>query len=250
MIPPTSIDGTDITGATIDGTDVQEITVDGDVVFSSGPDIPDSGDLHARYDATQLGLSNNATVTTWADETANGYDLTTGNAPTYIANGINGNPVVRFDGVDDFLQTDWPDISQPNHIFIAFQLVNVQTTTENVIYDSFTSTNRHVFVQDGVSGGWTLFSGINLRGGSADGNPHIHSHLFNSSNTELREDGTDIFNGNSGGQSMDGITLGARVDGGIPTNVDIGEILVYPQDKSGIQTQVENYLGNKWGISI
>ena len=36
MIPPTSIDGTDITGATIDGTDVQEITVDGDVVFSAG----------------------------------------------------------------------------------------------------------------------------------------------------------------------------------------------------------------------
>ena len=35
MIPPTSIDGTDITGATIDGTDVQEITVDGDVVFGA-----------------------------------------------------------------------------------------------------------------------------------------------------------------------------------------------------------------------
>jgi hypothetical protein len=35
MIPPTSIDGTDITGATIDGTDVQEITVDGDTVFTA-----------------------------------------------------------------------------------------------------------------------------------------------------------------------------------------------------------------------
>jgi len=32
---PTSIDGTDITGATIDGQDVQEITVDGNTVFSS-----------------------------------------------------------------------------------------------------------------------------------------------------------------------------------------------------------------------
>jgi len=32
---PTSIDGTDITGATIDGTDVQEITVDGQTVFTS-----------------------------------------------------------------------------------------------------------------------------------------------------------------------------------------------------------------------
>jgi hypothetical protein len=35
MMPPTSIDGTDITGATIDGTDVQEITVDGQTVFSA-----------------------------------------------------------------------------------------------------------------------------------------------------------------------------------------------------------------------
>jgi len=40
MMPPTSIDGTDINGATIDGTDVTEITVDGDVVFSSGAPIP------------------------------------------------------------------------------------------------------------------------------------------------------------------------------------------------------------------
>jgi len=32
---PTSIDGTDITGATIDGTDVTEITVDGDTVFTA-----------------------------------------------------------------------------------------------------------------------------------------------------------------------------------------------------------------------
>jgi len=37
MMPPTSIDGTDITGATIDGTDVQEITVDGQTVFSALP---------------------------------------------------------------------------------------------------------------------------------------------------------------------------------------------------------------------
>jgi len=34
MIPPTSIDGTDITGATIDGTEVTEITVDGQTVFT------------------------------------------------------------------------------------------------------------------------------------------------------------------------------------------------------------------------
>ena len=37
---PTSIDGTEITGATIDGQDVSEITVDGETVFTA---IPDSG---------------------------------------------------------------------------------------------------------------------------------------------------------------------------------------------------------------
>jgi len=45
-MPPTSIDGTDITGATIDGTDVQEITVDGQTVFTA-VDIPQSGLLHS-----------------------------------------------------------------------------------------------------------------------------------------------------------------------------------------------------------
>jgi len=35
--PPTSIDGTDITGATIDGQEVQEITIDGQTVFTAGP---------------------------------------------------------------------------------------------------------------------------------------------------------------------------------------------------------------------
>jgi len=48
MIPPTSIDGTDITSATIDGTDVQEITVDGQTVFSSGPELPLSLDFESN----------------------------------------------------------------------------------------------------------------------------------------------------------------------------------------------------------
>jgi len=48
MMPPTSIDGTDITGATIDGTDVQEITVDGDTVFTAVPP--------GAFDITQFSL--------------------------------------------------------------------------------------------------------------------------------------------------------------------------------------------------
>jgi len=66
MIPPTSIDGTDITGATIDGTDVQEITVDGDVVFSAAPTLPVAySNLVAwwPFDSAEYGGSNEDDVT-------------------------------------------------------------------------------------------------------------------------------------------------------------------------------------------
>jgi len=63
---PTSIDGTDITGATIDGTDVQEITVDGQTVFSAGPTLPVAySNLVAWYpfDSATYGGSNADDVT-------------------------------------------------------------------------------------------------------------------------------------------------------------------------------------------
>jgi len=54
MMPPTSIDGTDITGATIDGQDVTEITVDGQTVFGAVP--PLSPTLRALDEQTQIDL--------------------------------------------------------------------------------------------------------------------------------------------------------------------------------------------------
>jgi len=51
---PTSIDGTDITGATIDGTDVQQITIDGDTVFSAGDDLTPNEVSHYRFEQNVL----------------------------------------------------------------------------------------------------------------------------------------------------------------------------------------------------
>jgi hypothetical protein len=88
---PTSIDGTDITGATIDGQDVQEITVDGQTVFSAGPNLPVAySNLVAWYpfDSATYGGSNADDVTAILggsrDDTA--YDGTVSGA-TYNSNG-------------------------------------------------------------------------------------------------------------------------------------------------------------------
>jgi len=84
MIPPTSIDGTDITGATIDGTDVQEITVDGDVVFSSGPaTIVNGFETPSEWSVTNDVGTGSGIIT--SNEARSG-------SKTLSANGIGGQP--------------------------------------------------------------------------------------------------------------------------------------------------------------
>jgi len=92
MIPPTSIDGTDITGATIDGTDVEEITVDGDVVFSAQQLPVAYSNLVAWYpfDSAEYGGSNADDVTAIiggsGDDTA--YDGTVNGANYQSSGGV------------------------------------------------------------------------------------------------------------------------------------------------------------------
>jgi len=89
-MPPTSIDGTDITGATIDGTDVQEITVDGQTVFTA-QDLPVAySNLRAWYpfDSAEYGGSNTDDVTAIlggsGDDSANDATVSGG---TYVSSG-------------------------------------------------------------------------------------------------------------------------------------------------------------------
>jgi len=62
MMPPTSIDGTDISGATIDGQDVQQITVDGQTVFTAGPDITIVDDYEDGDISEYAGDTGNASI--------------------------------------------------------------------------------------------------------------------------------------------------------------------------------------------
>jgi len=116
-MPPTSIDGTDITGATIDGTDVQEITVDGDTVFSAGPsNLPVAySNLIAWYpfDSAEYGGSNADDVTaiigasgddTAYDGTVNGATYQSSGGVTDINAGANSG-AFDFDGSNDVIDT-------------------------------------------------------------------------------------------------------------------------------------------------
>jgi len=123
MIPPTSIDGTDITGATIDGTDVTEITVDGQTVFTSIP--PDAGLHYYLADFNNGGVIEHYTLPT-------PYDLAN-RSLQFTLTGMSGSPgiclsndgtrAVVYDGPNSGLYSQY-DLSTP------FELSTVTNRTD------------------------------------------------------------------------------------------------------------------------
>ena len=72
--------------------------------------------LNGWFDASQLGLTDGAGVTTWPDLSGQGRHLIAG-TPVYTEDVLNGLPVVRFDGIDDVLYT--AATANVQHIFVV-----------------------------------------------------------------------------------------------------------------------------------
>jgi len=116
MIPPTSIDGTDITGATIDGTDVQEITVDGDVVFSAGPPAPIAALHQYRFEGNVNDSIGNADG---SDQTSSGYSN----------DAAEGSQAKIFDGTDTVDISSVPNIGYEHSITFSIKTTQSGDTT-------------------------------------------------------------------------------------------------------------------------
>jgi hypothetical protein len=111
--PPTSIDGTDITGATIDGQEVQEITVDGQTVFTAGPDIPENvvaqSSLKAWYPFENGAQDETAGDSSYGDSTDfsgsvdGATQLSSGGATDILTQSENSN-AFTFDGSNDLIR--------------------------------------------------------------------------------------------------------------------------------------------------
>jgi hypothetical protein len=67
----------------------------------AGADVPTTG-LQLHLDASSLaGYSNGQTVSTWTDTSGAGNNATSAGAPKYVANAINGLPVISIPGTSD-----------------------------------------------------------------------------------------------------------------------------------------------------
>ena len=233
---------------------VQSASATLDIGFDS------NGNLDTASLASFAG-SGNAFVKIWYDQSGNGRDAsqaTAINQPQIVSSGgvilKNGKPAVQFEtsnvNVYKRLQTDAfsSSLSQPVTSFIAF---NQETTDDR----------QHIF--DGRTNAFGLYIQITDYSQAAGGailNPNLSTgsklaySLFNTTNSELSINNNTLVLGNSGINSLDGLSLG-NIRGvpnpGSNRYTFIGqlyELILYPSNRSSSRSKIEDNINRYYNL--
>ncbi len=210
-------------------------------------------------DATTITTTGGA-VSEWADKSGNNRHASQGtpaNQPAYIAEGLNGRPVVQFDGSNDFFSVDLNFLAGVSHS--AF-IVTKPTHFSN-IYGAATANQGANSLHVGFNGAnyrmnywgnnYTPARSANFLAGSAN----VMNYAWRTGV------GKEIFaNGRSEGSNTDAGNIGTMAGGGRIGHTttgshsafggDIAEIIMLTGavDASTRQT-IEGYLAHKWGLA-
>lgn len=218
-------------------------------------------------DATQLGLSNGDPVGAFTNLGSGADDFTaSGTArPTFIANGINGQPALEGDGVDDTMTI--PSVGELLDwwAFIAFAPVTMASGKElwalndypaSVIYrllETNSGTTININQQPSpMPSSITLANGVQRAIRLEGHTTSVHYQADNGTEISLTGlPGNFPSTNNDGRLGNYGQRLFARGDPGLFFNVRIGEVILGSGTLSAAdETAVWTYLNAKWGTSI
>lgn len=234
----------------------------------------DASDLDGDGSAEGFGESglDGSLVTTWVDKaTADGqqtaFQASTANQPGLQTETLNGLPVVRFDGTDDFLKSaNFNAVIPQTQVFLVWKADSTGGPISSIAFDSNDGTNRNAIVYENVEG--TRIGSYAGGGGSINNytaptafeEPIYLTGTFNINGPgmhNIRINGVEAVNNTTGagldaGQGLNGVTVGARFgeccgDANLSLDGYIGEMLIYDVPLSeGDRDAVEAYLSNKW----
>ena len=195
---------------------------------------------------------NSSYVSSWTDQSTNGYILSQGTAasqPLYVPNALNDKPVLRFDGGDDFLKELTFSCNQPSTYFMVWKCTD--HSNQALIIDTDYNVARNVIFYWESSYGIGLSAGGVLNDGyTFESDFVLSSVVFNGASSELFEYGVSGVTGNAGSQNASAFNIGSDWTNKIQfLTGDVAEIIVYetilsPTDR----LQVETYLVNKYGL--
>lgn len=181
----------------------------------------------AHYRATDY------TAGSWPDRTANSHDLsqaTGANQPALVADGgadFNNEPVVRFDGVNDFLQSGSGLVDGGPFTVIAIEKATLLNATNKVLFEGQTSPNidpaQILWASDEIV---RAIGNLSLTGTTGT-EVAVLEIAFAGSSSVIRGEHVKEASGNlSAALIHDGFTLGAQHNGALPWGGDLAEFLI------------------------
>jgi hypothetical protein len=210
--------------------------------------------LEAWYNASDASSITVATgVDKWADRSGKGRDLlqsTPNNQPQYVTNGLNGRPIIKFDGDNDSLSASF-SLSQPTTVFCVGNYI-VNTGGFNLYDGTTANTMRHFVAGSGTIG---MFAGTSLTSALSSGDIigwRIWESIFNGSSSAIIRNGTTLNSGNAGSASPGGVRLAIFGNNASnPTNCEIAEFVLYTGVLSAAErSRVRSYLSRKYAIAV
>jgi hypothetical protein len=235
-------------------------------------------------------IDDGTAVRLWADQSGNGYDAeqaTTAARPTYIASGLNGLPVVRFDGTDDrlsvpsstatfkFLHSDVSTVfivakagvvADPGVIYgfihngtgtqnIGFYIryTDASPNNDRIGHNIYLGTVGQIVVSNNTSSGAftaNQFSFLTVLSKPSDAVVEERSAI--SINGGVSAKANFSTNTPSTSDASIDLTIGGSSTATVPfLNGDIAEIIVYNRALNTSElAQVHKYLSMKWGIQL
>lgn len=191
-------------------------------------------------------------VSNWADQSGNGYDAvqaTGSNQPKYVANVLNGQPCIRFDGSDDFLISNiTSSYPQPITIYYVFTVRGtgsqfvaslpstyyIYAMTYNGVNDLYMTDDYYNIVETGITPPVTRFYGCNYQGASSQ---LWKNGVYYTNGTQMSVNFTGNYN----------IGRTTYLGGSSYLNGDIEEILVYPSTITTTAAAMKAYVDAKYG---
>ncbi len=236
-------------------------------VTGPAPDLAATSDLRLWLSADKgLQAGGDGSVSGWNDQSGNANNASVGfTAPKLVTNALNGKPVVRFDGVDNFLEVP----TAP-----SIEIAGDVSSYAVVRFDDF-ATYRAVWAKTvgGQPGSidYYLLPGTGVprfyRGngvgsnGSVDANRAVAAGTYVVVGFEMAgQTATHYLNGLAAGSGQIGATL---ADGGTPLKIgtrddlftklkgDLAELLIFGHGLSDSERgKVLSYLGAKYSLGL
>lgn len=175
---------------------------------------------------------------------------------------INGRNVLVFDGVDDFMTATDPFMTGATYGVLPFSMWIVQQIVASTNFGmTYTNGNGFEFRQNATTGQMQVesASGVNVHTftGSSVGVTEVVSLVFPSgtaNNLIWRGGVAQTLTGTANAKPGTGTathTIGRRTGAALPANVRVCEIIAaQSQASNDLRSQVERYLGAKWGVTI